>query len=206
MRADAAAAGQRIEHLEAELSAAAERRAETDHPLLVDTAVEREQAEAALTDEEPIAPAAAVREPVVVSAIGSGPTFGTSLKDRIDAAENPQAAPADDSLDAIRDEAMLALEEARALKGQSSAPGTEASVDSEPEPAPAARPVIDYSPSAPAPSSHVDEGDDEDDDDSDDAVESRYSRNSAKLPRLGIEPDSASSTIANLRKQMTADN
>ena len=36
-------------------------------------------------------------------------------------------------------------------------------------------------------------------------VESRYSRNSAKLPRIGVEPGSNSDTIANLRKQMTAD-
>ena len=47
--------------------------------------------------------------------------------------------------------------------------------------------------------------DDDDDDDEPTPVESRYSRNSAKLPRIGVDASSASSTIANLRKQMTAD-
>ncbi|VAV91364.1 hypothetical protein MNBD_ACTINO01-1784, partial [hydrothermal vent metagenome] len=46
----------------------------------------------------------------------------------------------------------------------------------------------------------------DDDEPTDDPVESRYSRNSAKLPRIGIEPGSSSDTIANLRRQMTADN
>ncbi|MCL1600490.1 MAG: hypothetical protein M3112_02985, partial [Actinomycetia bacterium] len=74
------------------------------------------------------------------------------------------------------------------------------------ESAPAA-PILDYSPSVAAPVRTTDEVDEDDDEDEEEEmVQSRYSRNSAKLPRLGIEPAAASSAIADLRKQMTADN
>jgi hypothetical protein len=112
-------------------------------------------------------------------------------------------------MDAIRDEAMLALEEARALKD-------ETRIDDEPDPAPLETgspestsdgPVLDYSPSVPAPVRTTDDTvEDHDEDEEEEMVQSRYSRNSAKLPRLGIEPGAASSAIADLRKQMTADN
>jgi hypothetical protein len=36
-------------------------------------------------------------------------------------------------------------------------------------------------------------------------VESRYRRNSAKLPRIGIEPGSSSDSISNLRKKIVSD-
>ena len=36
-------------------------------------------------------------------------------------------------------------------------------------------------------------------------VESRYKRNSAKLPRIGIEPGSSSDSISNLRKKIVSD-
>jgi hypothetical protein len=35
-------------------------------------------------------------------------------------------------------------------------------------------------------------------------VESRYRRNSAKLPRIGIEPGTSSDAIANLRKKIVS--
>ena len=132
-------------------------------------------------------------------------TDGASLADRVAAADSgPQAT--EDSLDAIRNDAMHALEEARSINDQQS---TVEPVDSDQvEPEVPSRPVapIDYSPSAPAPKSHSADEDLDEVDDAEQAVESRYSRNSAKLPRLGIEPGSASSTIADLRKQMTAEN
>jgi hypothetical protein len=78
--------------------------------------------------------------------------------------------------------------------------------DGWPDTAPAAaadRPIIDYSPSVPAPK----RTDIVDDDDLPEPamVESRYRRNSAKLPRIGIDASTASAGIANLRKQMTSD-
>jgi len=136
------------------------------------------------------------------------PAGGTSLRDRIDAAETSDAAPPADSIDAIRDEAMRALEEARSLKD---APLVDADAEpASPEPVSresrSAAPILDYSPSVPAPVRTTDEDEHEDEEEEEEEmVQSRYSRNSAKLPRLGIEPGAASSTIADLRKQMTAD-
>jgi hypothetical protein len=65
------------------------------------------------------------------------------------------------------------------------------------------RPTMDYSPSVPYPT-HDDaiEASDPTEPEKPKEVESRYSRNSAKLPRIGIDPSSASSSIANLRKQL----
>ena len=149
---------------------------------------------------------------VVVPEIHTDSSEGTSLRDRIDAAENEPMSPAEDSLDAIRDEAMRALEEARSLKDHSSTdPDTTLEI-SEMEPPGSTAPILDYSPSVPAPVSDADADADADESEGeeeaenlDDLVQSRYSRNSAKLPRLGIEPGDASSTIANLRKQMTVE-
>ena len=62
---------------------------------------------------------------------------------------------------------------------------------------------MDYSPSVPAPAKEAVL--DEERLDQPAVVESRYARNSAKLPRIGIDASSASSAIANLRKQMTSD-
>ena len=77
---------------------------------------------------------------------------------------------------------------------------------------PWAEPVVpegfDYRPSEPKPTpvvtaaSFLNRGKDDDDEE---VVESRYTRNSARLPRIGVDPGRASSTIADLRKQMTAD-
>ena len=69
------------------------------------------------------------------------------------------------------------------------------------------RPSMDYSPSVPrkAPEPDVEASVEADGEAADAEVESRYSRNSAKLPRLGIDPSTASSSIANLRKQMKTD-
>jgi hypothetical protein len=62
---------------------------------------------------------------------------------------------------------------------------------------------MDYSPSVPAPPKAETVVEEETDEPV--VVESRYARNSAKLPRIGIDASSASSAIANLRKQMTSD-
>jgi hypothetical protein len=65
--------------------------------------------------------------------------------------------------------------------------------------------AMDYSPSV-APPVRDEELDDEDDDvPAADEKKSRYSRHSAKLPRIGVQPGLNSDTIANLRKQMTSD-
>jgi hypothetical protein len=146
-----------------------------------------------------------------------------SLSERI-AAASP-AHGSEDSIDAIRNAAIEALEEARAIKEQSFADRT-TSVDPEVVPgavedAPAGATGtefpeavrngppdvhLDYSPSVEPPVRLAESTDDDDDDDDEPTpVESRYSRNSAKLPRIGVDASSASSTIANLRKQMTAD-
>ena len=175
---------------------------------------------------------------------------GMSLADRIAAGAATDGEP--DSLDAIRSAAMVALEEARAIKERSFA---EAHGERTPDPssvphmpsdnhvtfadpdapvtfgdetsdrttaedqhetpstvggdpfAPAPDLHIDYSPAvAPQPKAEVADEDEEGEaEDFLPRVESRYSRNSAKLPRIGVEPGSNSDTIANLRKQMTAD-
>jgi hypothetical protein len=174
-----AAAAERVELLEAELSDADRRHGESEGSAK--------------------SPEHDMTEQIVEVASGDG----TSLRDRIDAAENSQEAPEQDSLGAIRDEAMQALEEARALKESPMVDQGSYSDTSEPEGAVRQAPVLDYSPSVPAPVKASEEPEDEEKDD--EPVESRYSRNSAKLPRLGIEPGAASSAIANLRKQMTAD-
>ena len=99
---------------------------------------------------------------------------------------------------------MDALEEARALKDQSFADrhpesGEPSEGSSEPP-----RFHIDYSPAVePPPKDKADAEDDASDEEA--PVESRYSRNSARLPRIGVDASSASDTIANLRKQMTAE-
>lgn len=99
-----------------------------------------------------------------------------------------------DSIDAIRREALAALEQARGdeVMARVSVPAAEANGG-----------PIDYSPSVP----HHTEVDivDEDDLEKPAATESRYARHSAKLPRIGIDPSTTSSSFANLRKQMTSD-
>ena len=136
---------------------------------------------------------------------------GLSLADRIAAAE--QEPSTDDSIEAVRNEAMIALEEARSIREESFAESHPAVQDDSPstdtvDPAvPEAsheeeRPVFDYSPAvAPAPTP-VEELDDDDEDEAEEPTESRYSRNSARLPRIGIEPGANADTIANLRKKM----
>jgi hypothetical protein len=106
-----------------------------------------------------------------------------------------------DSIDAIRREALAALQASRS-DGWDEPRAAEipqevfagAAIE---------RPTMDYSPSVPPPvhDSPADESDSAPDVRPAE-VESRYSRNSAKLPRLGIDPSSASSSIANLRKQL----
>jgi hypothetical protein len=196
------AAAERVELLEGKLADADRRHAESEGSEQSHEHDVTERTEEIAPGDEAIPDSIEMVEPAPVD-----PGEGTSLSDRIHAAENSQATPEQDSLDAIRDEAMEALKEARALKDssvvdQESEPGT-----SEPERPVSKAPVLDYSPSVPAPvkASEEPEDEDKDDDKDDEPVESRYSRNSAKLPRLGIEPGAASSTIADLRKQMTAD-
>ncbi|MCL1594372.1 MAG: hypothetical protein M3132_08485, partial [Actinomycetia bacterium] len=141
---------------------------------------------------------------------------GMSLSDRLAAAEAAEvvAGGADgieftddgDSIEAIRIEAMRALEEARVVREHARDDDAIETTDQQAESP--VRPVLDYSPSVPAPvkSEATDSEDEDEDEDEPELVESRYSRNSAKLPRIGIEPGSSSDTIANLRRQMTSDN
>ncbi len=123
-----------------------------------------------------------------------------------------------DTIEAIRREALAALKAARTDDDWSAPRSAELTAESthaaetavtEPEPTVAAN-TLDYSPSVPYPDP-MDEAVEEptalsvaDDEDEpiDEEVESRYSRNSAKLPRLGIDPSTASSSIANLRKHV----
>jgi len=127
---------------------------------------------------------------------------GSSLRERIDAVQEPSE-PEDDSIDAIRKEAARALEEARSLRDAQ--PGEPfVGIDTEVPETFTPPLVIDYSPSV-QPAARADEEDEDDVSDDETPLESRYSRKSAKLPHLGIEPESASSTIADLRRQMTAD-
>jgi hypothetical protein len=201
--ADAAAGAsrERIEQLEIELSRS-ERIAQPGQDLYQDDAVVPDDAEVSVPHSEPIdAP-----EPTAAAEEFADSAEGTSLRDRIGTAEGSGSAPAEDSMLAIRAEAMRALEEARELKD-----GPRADVAADPTPSEpvspeltSAAPILDYSPSIPAPARTTDEVDEKEDEE-EEMVQSRYSRNSAKLPRLGIEPDAASSTIAELRKQMTAD-
>ncbi|MFO7699332.1 MAG: hypothetical protein R6W79_01835, partial [Acidimicrobiia bacterium] len=155
-----------------------------------------------------------------------GDTDGLSLSARIAAAD--AAGESGDSLDAIRSAAMHALEEARSIKQRSFVethgpregaepsmvedavvddavaidPGTHVE-DEVVEP----RHVVhmDYSPTVAPPPRHA-QAEDVDESEEPTRIESRYSRNSAKLPRIGVNPTNSTSTIANLRKQMTADN
>ena len=172
-------------------------------------------AELANTNEESSADADAVTPRDASSADSSDETMpgGYSPGGGLAGASMPQ--PADvarartydydsDSLDAIRDEAARALEETRSIR---EAPAT---VDSaEPDRSEGTVPPetvkFDYAPSV-EPPNRKKSIDSDDDERSTKPVESRYSRNSAKLPRLGLGPEAASSAIANLRKQMTADN
>jgi hypothetical protein len=137
---------------------------------------------------------------------------GVSLSDRIAAADTgPTAPPADDSIDEIRNAAVEALEEARLLKGkpdidtsqENDSPINDGpSVDVLDDPP---KVDIDYSPSV-EPPVRIPEADESDEEPKDDqVVESRYKRNSARLPRIGIEPGSSSDTIKNLRKQILHD-
>lgn len=138
------------------------------------------------------------------------PDRGFSLSDGLAEAADEVG---DDSIDAIRDTAMAALEEARALKdqsfaerfvtGESSDPGSPAGDPFAPSPAAS----VDYAPSDdPVPTFSFRDDDFEDgEDEFGEPVESRYSRNSAKLPRIGVDAHSSSDTIASLRKQMTAE-
>jgi hypothetical protein len=203
--ADAAASAsrERIQQLEIELSRS-ERIAQPGQDLYQDDAVVPDDAEVSVPHSEPIdAP-----EPTAAAEEFADSAEGTSLRDRIGTAEGSGSAPAEDSMLAIRAEAMRALEEARELKD-----GPRADVAADPTPSEpvspeltSAAPILDYSPSIPAPARTTDEVDEkEDEEEEEEMVQSRYSRNSAKLPRLGIEPGAASSTIAELRKQMTAD-
>ena len=180
------------------------------------------------------------------------PEDGISLADRVAAAETAEEAAQGDSLRAVRNEAMEALQQARAEREeefarthagddlaetgggdhpadaevaeqgtpeglgwsdaansdqQADAPGSlDTATEQEDVPAPATGEdgasngyVFDYSPAvAPPTDDPVDE-----EPDPDRAVsESRYRRNSARLPRIGIEPGKNADTIANLRKKM----
>jgi hypothetical protein len=135
-----------------------------------------------------------------------------SLSQRIAAAN----AGGGDSMEAIRSAAMEALDQARAIKGQptSGTPDVQPSGwdvregTHDPQPINVQREpvVMDYSPSV-EPKVQDDVLDDDEDDDvpAADERKSRYSRNSAKLPHIGVQPGLNSDTIANLRKQMTSD-
>lgn len=124
---------------------------------------------------------------------------GASLRDRAGDAQVAETDSAEvDSLDSIRREALQALEETRSLRDTL---GSDPVADPDPK-APPPAPVYDYSPSVQPPAKSAEEDEDEHDEK---PVQSRYARNSAKLPRLGIEPGSASSTIADLRRQINSD-
>jgi hypothetical protein len=158
---------------------------------------------------DPIAHVADVEHPAT-----AGDESEMSLSQRIAAANAGGA----DSMEAIRSAAIEALDQARAIKDQSIAGAADPQpsgwdvrdVQEEVEPIDVHREpiVMDYSPSVAPPVRH-DELDDDDDDDDDvpvaDEKKSRYSRHSAKLPRIGVQPGLNSDTIANLRKQMTSD-
>jgi len=194
----------RIEQLEAELSRS-EGIPHERQDMHRDDDVVPADAEASASSEDSHAETIETTESVSAAVEPADLDEGTSLRSRIDAAEATESAPGEDSMDAIRAEAMRALEEARELKD-----GPRADVAAEPTPpepeSTSAAPILDYSPSVPAPVRTTDEVDEEEEEDEEEEmVQSRYSRNSAKLPRLGIEPGAASSTIADLRKQMTAD-
>jgi hypothetical protein len=209
--ADAAAGAsrERIEQLEAELSrteAIAHERQDTYQ----EDVVAPDDAEGSAPSEDSHAETIEAPDPVTAAVVPTDSADGTSLRDRIDATEATESAQGEDSMGAIRAEAMRALEEARELKD---GPRTDVAVEptpSEPESSEStsAAPILDYSPSVPAPArttDEVDEEEDEEGEEEEEMVQSRYSRNSAKLPRLGIEPGEVSSAIADLRKQMTAD-
>ena len=136
---------------------------------------------------------------------------GLSLADRIAAAE--QEPSTDDSIEAVRNEAMIALEEARSIREESFDESHPAVQDDSPstdtvDPAGSEvsheeeRPVFDYSPAVAPTPTPVEELDDDEEDEDEEPTESRYSRNSARLPRIGIEPGANADTIANLRKKM----
>jgi hypothetical protein len=100
-----------------------------------------------------------------------------------------------DSIDAIRREAMAALDESR-MSDEWTGDDTPASSGN-------GAPKIDYTPSVqprPKPSKPAKDSDG----DEVKEVESRYRRNSAKLPRIGIEPGTSSDAIANLRKKIVS--
>jgi hypothetical protein len=100
-----------------------------------------------------------------------------------------------DSIDAIRREAMAALDQSR-LSGDWT--GDDASTTSG-----NGAPKIDYGPSVPRPPKPSKPTKDSDGSQVEE-VESRYRRNSAKLPRIGIEPGTSSDSIANLRKKIVS--
>lgn len=131
-----------------------------------------------------------VRAPAQSLSAGTAePRRGGSLRERIDAAQMPVTrSDEEDSFEAIRRDAMHARDDIRALL---ESPDHETLTVS-------GVPITYERASTPATER---EGTEE----RSEVVESRYSRHSAKLPRLGIEPDAASDTIAELRKQMTAD-
>lgn len=100
-----------------------------------------------------------------------------------------------DSIDAIRREAMAALDESRLENDWS---GEEVAGNGT-----KGAPTFDYSPSVPhAPKQPV--ATDEVVEHEVVPVESRYRRNSAKLPRIGIKPGSSSDSIAKLRKMIVS--
>ena len=147
--------------------------------------------ERAISDREDVAEQTTTRGVETVAALYSVPAAaGTGT----DGWPTGGTSAGSDSIDAIRREAMAALEHTRTQDGWGAT-----NVDSADTP----RPVIDYSPSVPPKPKKVDVGDDEDDETA--FVESRYRRNSAKLPRIGVSAESAAGAIANLRKQMTSD-
>ncbi|MDK1104167.1 MAG: hypothetical protein QGD93_11220, partial [Actinomycetota bacterium] len=201
---EAASAGARIEELEAGSASTVELEAEieglhTENATLkitVDAAYE-----AATSHGDPETVGVEPAHQVTAQTFETTPSQGTSLRDRIGAAQGGETGhEGSDSLEAIRLEAMRALVETQSLQG---ADTDDAAIDPGPrEPAPS--PVYDYSPSVPAPKKAVEDDEKDEDEGGGELVENRYARNSAKLPRLGIEPESASSTIADLRRQMTA--
>ncbi|MDA2980029.1 MAG: DivIVA domain-containing protein [Actinomycetota bacterium] len=147
--------------------------------------------ERAISDREDVAEQTTTRGVETVAALYSVPAAaGTGT----DGWPTGGTSAGSDSIDAIRREAMAALEHTRTQDGWAAT--QVASADTP-------RPVIDYSPSVPPKPKKVDVGDDEDDETA--FVESRYRRNSAKLPRIGVSAASAAGAIANLRKQMTSD-
>ena len=145
---------------------------------------------AVTVSEETVHEPSGVVEPAVLTGVSQAGAMGADGWPTGPSSSSPP--PETDSIDAIRREAMAALDQSR-LSEDWTGDDVEANGSN-------GGPKIDYGPSAPhrpKPSKSTEEADDG----PAEVVESRYRRNSAKLPRIGIEPGTSSESISNLRKK-----